>query len=217
MTEKIKVFMVDDHPVFRHGLREIIDGDLRFEVVGDCSDGITALTTIPQARPHVAVLDINLPKLSGIEVARALRGAKPHVPCLMLTMHAEESTFNAAMDAGAQGYLLKQDAMEQVLVGLRMIAEGGVFLSPSISGWFVRRQHRASLFKEEKTGLTALTPAERHILLLVAENKTNREIAADLFISHRTVETHRTRICRKLELVGAHKLLQFAIEHRSEL
>jgi len=160
------------------------------------------------------VLDINLPKLSGLDVARALRAVKPRVACLMLTMHAEESTFNAAMDAGAHGYLLKQDATDQVLGGLRMVADGGVFLSPSIPEWFVRRQRRASVLKEEKTGLSALTPAERHIVLLVAENKTNKEIGADLFISHRTVETHRTRICRKLKLAGAHKLLQFAIEHR---
>jgi len=217
MTAKIKVLIVDDHPVFRHGLREIIDAAPQFEVVGECSDGETALATMPKVRPDVAVLDINLPKLSGLEVARALRGAKPRTGCLILTMHAEESTFNAAMDAGAQGYLLKQDAMEQVLVGLRTVADGGVFLSPSISAWFVRRQQRSSALKEEKTGLSALTPAERHILLLVAENKTNKEIAADLFISHRTVETHRTRICRKLDLAGAHKLLQFAIRHQSEL
>jgi len=217
MTAKIKVFMVDDHPVFRHGLREIVDADPQFEVVGECSDGDTALVTIPQVRPDVAVLDINLPKLSGLEVARALRAAKPHVLCLMLTMHAEESTFNAAMDAGAQGYLLKQDATDQVLRGLRTVADGGVFLSPSISEWFVRRQRRASALKEEKTGLAALSPAERHVLLLVSENKTNKEIAAQLFISHRTVETYRARMCRKLELVGAHKLLQFAIEHRSQL
>ena len=135
----------------------------------------------------------------------------------MLTMHAEESTFNAAMDAGAQGYLLKDDAMEMVLLGLKAVASGGVYLSPAISGWLARRQGRASALKEEKTGLVALTATERRVLLLVAENKTNKEIGAELFISHRTVETHRSNICQKLQLEGAHKLIQFAIEHRSEL
>ena len=154
---------------------------------------------------------------SGLEVVRALRAAKPPVACLMLTMHAEESTFNAAMDAGAQGYLLKDDAMEVVLLGLKAVASGGIFLSPAISGWLGRRHQRASALKEEKTGLKALTATERRVLLLVAENKTNKEIGAELFISARTVETHRANICQKLQFQGAHKMLQFAIEHRSEI
>jgi len=217
MTAKIKVLIVDDHPVFRHGLREIVVADPRFEVVAECSDGETALATILKAKPQIAILDISLPQRNGIIVARALRAIKPRVACLMLTMHAEETTFNAAMDAGAQGYLLKEDAMDLVLLGLKTVAAGGVYLSPSISAWFVRRQRRASALKEEKTGLSALTTTERHVLLLVAENKTNKEIAAELFISHRTVETHRAHICQKLGLAGAHKLLQFSIEHQSEL
>ena len=217
MTGKIKVFLVDDHPVFRRGLREIIHADPRFEVVGECGDGDTALAEIPQAKPQVVILDVNLPRRSGLDVLRALRAAKPRVACLMLTMQAEESAFNAAMDAGAQGYLLKEDAMELVLLGLKTVAAGGVYLSPAISAWLVRRQQRASALKEEKTGLTALTATERRVLQLVAENKTNKEIGEELFISHRTVETHRSNICQKLELQGAHKLLQFAIVHRSEI
>ena len=217
MTTKIKVFLVDDHPVFRHGLKEIIHADPRFEIVGECGDGEAAMVEIPRARPQVAILDVNLPRRSGLEVVRALRSVRPPVACLMLTMHAEEATFNAALDAGAQGYLLKDDAMEMVLLGLKAVASGGVFLSPAISAWLMRRQQRVSALKEEKTGLAALTATERRVLLLVSENKTNREIAAELFISHRTVETHRSNLCQKLELQGAHKLLQFAIEHRSEI
>jgi DNA-binding NarL/FixJ family response regulator len=217
MTEKIRVFLVDDHPVFRHGLREIVNADARFKVVGDCGDGDTALAEIPRAMPQVVILDVNLPGQNGLEVVRTLRKARPPVGCLMLTMHAEESTFNAAMDAGAHGYLLKEDAMELVLLGLKAVADGGVYLSPTISSWLVRRHQRVSALKEEKTGLAALTATERHVLQLVAENKTNREIGQELFISHRTVETHRSNICQKLQLQGAHKLLQFAIEHRSEI
>ena len=217
MPAKIKVFLVDDHPVFRHGLRDIVRADPHFEVVGDCGDGEAALAEIARARPHVVILDINIPKRSGLEVVRALRVAQPRVACLMLTMHAEESIFNAAMDAGALGYLLKEDAMDRVLLGLQTVASGGVYLSPAISAWLLRRQQRTSALKEEKTGLTALTPTERRVLQLVAENKTNKEIGEELFISHRTVETHRSNICQKLRLQGSHKLLQFAIEHRSEI
>ncbi|MHC1767701.1 MAG: response regulator [Verrucomicrobiia bacterium] len=217
MATKIKVLIVDDHPVFRHGLRDIVHADPRFEVVGECGDGETALAEIPRVKPRVVILDVSLPGRSGLEVVRALRAANPHVACLMLTMHAEEATFNAAMDAGAHGYLLKDDAMDMVLLGLQVIASGGTYLSPAISTWMGRRRQRASALKEEKTGLAALTATERRVLLLVAENKTNKEIAAELFISPRTVETHRSNICQKLELEGAHKLLQFAIEHRSEI
>jgi DNA-binding NarL/FixJ family response regulator len=217
MTAKIKVFLVDDHPIFRHGLKEIIQADSRFEIVGECGNGEDALAQIPRVRPQVVILDIVLPGRSGLDVVRALRVVQPPVTCLMLTMHAEESTFNAALDAGAQGYLLKDDAMEMVLLGLQAVATGGVYLSPAISAWLMRRHQRVSALKEQKTGLTALTATERRVLRLVAENRTNREIAAELFISHRTVETHRANICQKLELQGLHKLLQFAIEHRSEL
>jgi DNA-binding NarL/FixJ family response regulator len=217
MTAKIQVFLVDDHPVFRHGLKEIVHADPRFDVVGECGDGDAALTEISRVKPQVVILDVNLPKRSGLEVVRALRAVEPRVACLMMTMHAEEITFNAAMDFGAQGYLLKDDAMEFVLLGLQTVASGGVFLSPNISSWLVRRQRRASALKEQKTGLSALTATERRILLLVAESKTSKEIAAELFISHRTVETHRSNVCQKLQLQGAHKLLQFAIEHRSEI
>jgi len=217
MTAKIRVFLVDDHPVFRHGLKDIIQSDPRFEFAGECGDGETALAEIPRAKPQVAILDVNLPRRTGLEVARALGAARPPVACLMLTMHAEESTFNTAMDAGAHGYLLKDDAMDMVLLGLKTVAAGGVYLSPSISNWLVRRQERASALKEEKTGLAKLTATERRVLQLVAENKTNKQIGEELFISYRTVETHRSNICQKLQLLGAHKLIQFAIEHRSEI
>jgi DNA-binding NarL/FixJ family response regulator len=217
VTGKIKVFLVDDHPVFRHGLKEIVNADSRFLVVGESGDGESALAGAAHARPDIVVLDVNIPRRNGLEVARALREAKARTAVLMLTMIADEATFNAAMDAGAQGYLLKEDAMDLVLDGLKVVAAGGFYLSPTISGWLVRRQHRGSALKEEKRGLATLTATERRVLLLVAENKTNKEIGEALFISHRTVETHRSRICQKLDLRGAHKLLQFAIEHRSEI
>jgi DNA-binding NarL/FixJ family response regulator len=216
-SPKTKVYIVDDHPVFRHGLKQIIEGDPAFTVVGDAGDDRTALTGIFKLKPQIVVVDVRLPQRGGLELVRAVRALEPQPSCVMLTMHAEESTFNAAMDAGALAYILKDDALELVLLGLRAVAAGTIYLSPKIAGWVLRRQQRVSALKEAKTGLSTLTSTERRILHLVAENKTNKEIASQLFISHRTVETHRSKICEKLELQGAHKLLQFAIEHRSEL
>ena len=216
-TPKITVYIVDDHPVFRHGLKQIIQSDEAFLVVGDAGDDTTALAEIPKLKPQMVVVDVRIPKQGGLELVRKLRSLQPGTSCIMLTMHAEESIFNAAMDAEALGYILKEDALELVILGLKAVAAGTIYLSPKIAGWLMRRQRRTSALKEVKAGLTSLTPTERRILHLVAENKTNKQIAAELFISHRTVETHRSKICEKLELQGAHKLLQFAIEHRSEL
>lgn len=216
-SKKTKVYIVDDHPVFRHGLKQIIQSDPGFEVAGEAGDDATALADIQKLAPDVAIVDVRLPERGGLELVRTLRRIRAGPACIMLTMHGEESTFNAAMDAGARGYILKDDALELVLLGLRAVAAGSLYLSPEISGWLLRRQQRVSALKQEKTGLANLTATERRILQLVGENKTNKEIAGELFISHRTVETHRSNICQKLELQGVHKLLQFAIEHRSEL
>jgi DNA-binding NarL/FixJ family response regulator len=216
-TAKTRVYVVDDHPVFRHGLKQMIEADLSFEVAGEAGDDATASQEIRKLKPAVVIVDVRLPQRGGLELVRTLRDVNPCPACIMLTMHAEESTFNAAMDAGARGYILKEDALELVLLGIKAVAAGSFYLSPAISGWLSRRQERVSALKQAKTGFASLTPTERRILRLVAENKTNKEIASDLFISHRTVETHRANICQKLELQGVHKLLQFAIEHRSEL
>jgi len=212
-----RVYLVEDHPVFRHGLKQIIQTDQHFVVVGDAGDDHTALAEISKLKPDIVIVDIRLPHQGGLELVKTLRSVQPQAACIMLTMHAEESTFNAAIDAGAQGYILKDDALDLVLLGLKAVAAGSIYLSPKIAGWLLRRQHRVSALKEKMTGLAGLTATERRVLQLVAENKTNKEIGRQLFISQRTVETHRSKICEKLQLQGAHKLLQFAIEHRSEL
>ncbi len=217
MKRKVRVFIVDDHPVFRAGLKEVVESDEQFSLAGEASDGAAALAQIRSLRPDVAVLDIHLPDMNGLDLIRSVR-LLLHPPAVMvLTMQDGESTFNAAMDAGAQGFILKDNAITDVLVGLKAMASGGIFISPSIANHLVRRHQRSSALKQQKTGLAALTPTEKCVLRLVAENKTNKEIASALFISHRTVETHRTHICEKLELSGTRALLKFAFEHRSEI
>src|SRR5262245_5753543 len=217
MKGKTRIVIVDDHPIFRRGLKEIIESDAKYVVAAEAGDGESAIQQIKSIRPDVTVVDLNLPKMSGLEVVRVVR-ALPHAPIVVvLTMQADEGTFNAAMDAGVQGYMLKENAVSDVLAGLKAVAAGGIFISPSVAQFLVRRHHRASLLKEQKKGLAMLTPTERRILRLVAENKTNKEIARELFISHRTVETHRSHICEKLELSGNRALLAFAFEHKSHL
>jgi DNA-binding NarL/FixJ family response regulator len=217
MKDKTRIVIVDDHPIFRRGLKEIIESDRQFVVAGEAGDGETALQQIKSFRPDVAVVDLHLPKMGGLQLVRAARSLSHPPAVIVLTMHGEEGAFNEAMDSGAQGYILKDNAIADVLVGLKAVAAGGVFISPSVAHFLSRRHQRASALKEEKRGLATLTPTERRVLRLVAENKTNKEIGRELFISHRTVETHRSHICEKLELSGNRALLKFAFDHKSEV
>lgn len=213
----VRVAIVDDHPLFRQGLRQVLAGDLRYECIGEAGDGPAALELIARERPEVAVLDINLPGLSGLEVVRVVQERRLPTKLVVLTMCNDEETFNRAMDLGALGFVLKENAVAEVLESIHAVAHGRHYLSPSISGYLLRRRSRSIALAASRPGIEELTKAERRILQLIALNKTSREIAAELFVSPRTVETHRANICAKLGLRGSHRLLQFALENRSAL
>jgi len=217
MAGRIKVLIVDDHPLFRNGLRAVITSSPRFDLVGEAADGEAALKFILEKKPDVAVLDVNLPGLTGLEVARKLQSKKNSTRLIILTMHKEEDMINRALDFGVNGFVLKENAVEDILEAIATVAKGESYLSPSVSGFLIRRRNRAEALAAKKPGLEDLTKAERRVLKLVAEKKTSKEIAAELFISPRTVEAHRANICQKLELTGSHSLLQFALENRSAL
>jgi len=214
---RIKVLIVDDHPLFRQGLRQVVDADERFELIGEAGDGLSALQLILEKKPDIAVLDVNMPGLSGLEVARKLQGKRLPTQIVILTMYKEEETFNRAVELGVKGFVLKENAVLDILNSLLAVAAGEHYLSPSISGYLVRRRGRAEKHALKKPGLEDLTTAERRILKLIAEKKTSRQIATELFISPRTVEAHRANICTKLDLRGSHSLLQFALENRAAL
>lgn len=217
MLSRFTVLIVDDHPLFRQGLRQAVEADARFAVVGEADDGRAALQLLEQTRPDLALLDINLPSLSGLEVAReAQRKALP-TKLVVLTMHKEEDLFNRALDFGVRGFVLKDSAAQDILASIQAVASGGHYLSPAISGFLIHRRERADELARRTPGLSDLTKAERRILRLIAEKKTSREIAAELFVSPRTVEAHRANVCSKLGLRGSHSLLQFALENRSSL
>ena len=217
MAQRITVLIVDDHPLFRGGLRQVIAGDSRFEIVGEAGDGQIALQMILEKKPDVAVLDVNLPNLSGLEIAQKLQNKKLPTRLIILTMLKEEDVFNRALDLSVKGFVLKENAIEEILKAISAVAGGEHYLSSTISGYLVRRRHHAETLARQKPGLDDLTKAELRILKLIAMKKTSREIATELFISPRTVEAHRANICSKLDLRGAHSLLQFALENRSSL
>jgi DNA-binding NarL/FixJ family response regulator len=214
---KIRVMIVDDHPLFRQGLRQAIDGDSRFEVIGEADNGQTALDRILVLHPDVAVLDLNLPGLSGLEVAGALRAKKVRISIVILTMLKDEQAFNKALNLGIHGYVLKENAADEILNCIAAVSRNEAYVSPSLTDFLLRRRSRTETLASHKPGLDDLTVAEKRILKQVALGKTTKEIAAELFISPRTVETHRANICEKLELIGANRLLQFALENRDAL
>jgi len=211
------VLIADDHPVFRRGLRMIISSDARFHVLEEAADGAQALARIQELQPAIAVLDVNMPQQNGIAVARALQQHGLRTRIIFLTMQHDEATFNTALDLGADGFLLKESAVEEILACLNAVAAGGKFISPQLSAFLVERGNRARALLEHKPALNELTPAELRVLKLIAAQKTSRDIAELLFISPRTVERHRENICAKLELRGSNALLKFALEHKQEL
>jgi DNA-binding NarL/FixJ family response regulator len=219
MTEssKIKIIIADDHPVLRSGLSQIIEADQACMIIGEAGNGEDALSMIEEKKPDVALLDITMPKMSGLQVARIVQERGLSTKLAILTMNADELIFNEAMDLGVLGYVLKENAASEILNSIKTVAEGKYYISPSISGILVKRSQKKQTALETIPGLANLTITEIRILKLVAGNKTSKEIAKGLCISYKTVENHRVNIAKKLELSGNNALLRFAIEHKSLL
>lgn len=217
MAQEITILIVDDHPVFRRGLREVIAEHSRFRIVGEASDGEAAMRLVLELKPRVAVVDIDMPRLSGLELVRALRRMELPVATLFLTMYKEEDMFNAAMDSGVKAYVLKENAADDIVTALEKVAQGETFVSPSMSDMKQRRSARVQELLLCKPQIDDLTSAERRILKLIAEDRTSKEIAELLRISVKTVENHRLKICHKLNLHGSHSLLKFAFDNKSYL
>jgi DNA-binding NarL/FixJ family response regulator len=209
--------MADDHPMFRGGLRQVIESQPDLQVVHETGDGADALLAVRQLKPQVAILDLDMPKLSGLELMAAIQRERLPARVIILTMYREEDMFNEAMDLGVLGYVLKDSAADDILHCIRAVADGRHYLSPAVSGFLVNRHTRAESLRRAKPGLADLTPAELRILRLIARNKTSKEIADELELSTRTVDNHRFNMCTKLELHGVHSLVKFAFDHKSEL
>jgi DNA-binding NarL/FixJ family response regulator len=219
MTEnnKITVIIVDDHPVLRTGLRHIMESDPACTIIGEAGNGEDALSLIEGKKPDVALLDITMPRMTGLQVAKIVQERGLSTRLAILTMNADELIFDEAMDLGVLGYILKENAASEIINGIKTVAEGKYYISPSISGILVKRSQKKQTALDSIPGLIDLTPAELRILKLVAGNKTSKEIAKSLCISYKTVENHRVSIAKKLNLSGNNALLRFAIEHKSLL
>jgi DNA-binding NarL/FixJ family response regulator len=213
----IRVLLADDHPLFRKGLRAVLDDAPGISVVAEAADGDAALARITAGGIDVAVLDLDMPHQDGIQVARAARGLNLPVRMILLTAHKSDALANEALDAGVLGYILKDGAVTDILDCVRRVHAGQHYVSPQLSNALLTRRARAEGLATARPGLATLTATERRVLALVADGRTSREIAEGMFISVRTVEHHRASIGQKLNLHGATALLRFAVAHRSEL
>lgn len=217
MSTKIRVLIADDHPIFRKGLRQVIESDPGLEVVAEAENGAAALEQISLTNPDVAVIDVHMPGVSGFDVVRALREKGVEVAVIILTMYQDQEVFDTAMNLGVRGYVLKDSAITDIVGGIKSVAAGQHYITPQLSGYLIERNRRRVEHAAEALGLDRLTPTERRVLRLLADYKTSKEIAAELSIHSRTVDNHRTNICQKLNLHGSHTLLRFALEHKSQL
>jgi DNA-binding NarL/FixJ family response regulator len=217
MSLKATIVIADDHPVFRRGLRMVVESEPGMQVVSEVDDGAAALTAITENRPDLAILDINMPEMNGFEVVRRLSASRLETGVVFLTMHKDEEMFNAAMDLGVNGYILKDSAVTDIIACLKSVHSGRPYISPQLSAFLLTRSRKSANLIQQLPQLERLTPTESRILKFIADYKTSREIGEILCIHPRTVDNHRTNICQKLDLKGSHALLKFAVEHRSQL
>jgi len=203
----ISVLIADDHVLFRQGLLSLLDMEEDISIIGECGDGKTAMEMIVRFRPEVAVVDISMPVAGGIEIAEeiARRGLATRI--VILTMYKGPTIVCSAFNAGASGYVLKEDAFEYVVQAIRTVATGGTFISETVASLLPDLA-----FAADCEHLTRLTRREREIISLIARGQTGREISDSLFISLRTVETHRKNIMSKLGLHTVAELVRYAIE-----
>ena len=200
------VFFADDHAMIREGLIELVGRHDDLVIVGQCGDGVSALTQVEQLKPDVVVLDITMPGLNGLDCCREMVRQNKSQAILILTIHDDEQFIARAIEYGASGYVLKEAAADQLVEAIRAVARGELYLGPGISRSVLERAASG-----DRDPYDRLTTRERQVLQLIAEGKTNRKIAEDLSLAVKTVDTHRMRLMRKLDIHDQTTLVKFAV------
>ena len=206
----VKILIADDHKILREGLKSLLEKQPGFAVVAESEDGISAIDGVKKHKPDIAILDIGMPDLNGIEVTRKIRSETTATKVIALSMHADRRFVMGVLEAGAKGYLLKDSAFAELVTAVTAVAKGKTYLSPSIAETVVRSSLEKS-DREEQGSSVLLSGREREILQLVAEGKSTKEIAFKLFVSTKTVETHRKQIMDKLNIRTVAGLTKYAI------
>lgn len=208
---QIRILLADDHTIIRSALRLLLEQQADFKVVAEANDGREAVDLAAKTHPDVAVLDIGMPQLNGIEATHQILAAGPGTQVVILSMHADEGYVLRALRAGARAYILKNSAEADLIRAIRSVSEGKSFFSPVIGKMLLEDYVRQIRDKQVEDSYDLLTPREREILQLLAEGKTNKEVANILHLSVYTVDTHRGNILQKLNLHGVPELILYAV------
>lgn len=203
--------LADDHVLVRRGLRLILEENSGLEIAAEVGDGLELLNVLQKIAPDLIILDLSMPNLRGIEAIPEIRRIRPNAKVLMLTMHKEEDYLYQAISAGANGYLLKDDAEKELFSAIEHIKNGKIYISPSLADQSMQNWARLRRGEDDSQASETLTVREREILKLIAEGKSNKEIGDLLYISVRTVERHRANMMRKLNVHKTAELVQYAL------
>ncbi len=212
MIEPITIVLADDHPLLREGLSFVLQRHPRYQIVGQASDGREALRLVRALKPTVVILDIQMPILDGFEVERTIRNENLDTKVIFLTMFKDAELIQKVIAIGVKGYVLKENAVTDIVECIESVCQDKFFISPQVSNLFLSN-NRKSVADEG----SALTAAEKKIIVFISEGKSSKEIADELFVSSKTVENHRSNICKKLGITGNSALLKYALLNKSAL
>lgn len=210
MNMTTRIILADDHKIMREGLRALLEKQTDFEVIDEAENGLDAVQLTKRLRPNIVIMDIGMPGLNGIEATRRIAADVPSTKVIALSMHSDKRFVIEMLKAGVSAYLLKDSASEELTSAIRTVLSGKPYLSPRITD-VVLKDYLSTLSTKEPSAFTLLTPREREVLQLIAEGKTTKEIATALFVSVKTVETHRQQLMEKLNLRSVAELTKYAI------
>lgn len=210
-----KIVIADDHELLRSGLRQVLDQQECYDIY-EASNGLEALDLIRKEKPEAAILDIEMPELSGYEVAVKVLSEQENSHIIFLTMHKDEIMLKKALDIGVKGYVLKENTVSEIIQCMESVLKGKHYLSPALSELLIRRHTLPEVNETVQQGLQQLTASEMTILSLLPQMKTSQEMADELNVSVKTIQNHRNNICNKLGLAGRHALLRYALDHKDQ-
>lgn len=217
MNDQIKILIADDHPLMRSGIKSVLESEPSFKIVSEAKDGEEALKLLGKGDFDVVTLDVEMPKINGLEIARRVIKEEVNTKIIFLTMYKDEDIFNRALDIGAMGYVLKENAIDDIVECVKIVSQGRYYISSTISQYLMNREKRIKDLADSSPSINNLTRTERIILRLIADDKTTKQIADELHVSYKTIENHRNNISKKLNLQGSHSLIKFAINNKTIL
>ena len=212
MKEKVRIVLAEDHTILREGLRALLTADPNFEIIGEAADGRAAVRFVEKQIPDLILMDLSMPRMTGMDAIREIKKRYPQTKIIALTVHKTEEYLRTTLQAGADGYVLKDATHGELMMAIQSVLKGKTYLSPGVSGRVIEGYLEGKESQMPPSTLGLLSQREREVLKLIAEGYKNKEIATDLCISLKTVEKHRANLMKKLDLHNAAALTAYAIE-----